>query len=107
MDRIDVITALVAFLALVAVAWRNPLRNMPLWGIILLSCATYPAAKAVFAAVTPSAGSVGAWADWTFTLSVTLLFDVLLVSAYRGLKTLKNARAADRPAPTPTSSARP
>ncbi|MCO4697693.1 hypothetical protein LRR80_03760 [Streptomyces sp. RO-S4] len=30
MDRIDVITALVAFLALASVAWRAPLGNMPL-----------------------------------------------------------------------------
>ena len=102
MHVIDVVTAPVAFLALAAVIWRSPLERMPFWGLVLLSCVTFVPARAIFEVLERSVGSTGAWADWVFTLSVILLFDVLLVWAYGALKARSDARADRRSAPTST-----
>lgn len=86
MERIDILTVLLAALALAVIAWSKPLQKLPSWLFILLCGVFYPAGKALLSALEPAAGAAGVLAEWTFLISVSLLFAALAASAYRGIK---------------------
>ncbi|GAB3953025.1 hypothetical protein [Streptomyces sparsus] len=93
MDRIDVLIALVAALALGVIAWSKPLQKLPFWAFVLLCVVFHPAGTALFSALESAAGTGGAMAEWTFLFSVNLLFAALLASAYRGIRSLRDTPA--------------
>jgi cytochrome b subunit of formate dehydrogenase len=93
MDRIDVLTALVAVLALAVVAWSKPLQKLSFWVFVLLCVVFHPAGTALFSALESTAGAGGTMAEWTFMFSVNVLFAALVASAHRGVKSLRDAPA--------------
>ncbi|MEK8144195.1 hypothetical protein NKH18_27120 [Streptomyces sp. M10(2022)] len=93
MERIDILAVLLAALALAVVAWSKPLQKLPSWLFMLLCVVFYPAGKALLSALESAAGAVGALAEWTFLISVNLLFAVLAASAYRRIKSFRGIRA--------------
>ncbi|MEU3729314.1 hypothetical protein AB0E81_07870 [Streptomyces sp. NPDC033538] len=93
MDRIDVLTALVAVFALAVVVWSHPLRKLPFWLFVLLCVVFHPAGKALFSALESAAGAGGSLAEWTFMFSVNVLFAALVASAYRGFKSFRDTQA--------------
>lgn len=92
MERIDVVVALVAAVALVATAWSKPLKVLSFWHLVLVCAVFYPVGAKLFSALEP-AGNGGVWAEWTFLISVGLLFAVLAASALRGIRSFRGARA--------------
>ncbi|MGC9496258.1 hypothetical protein [Streptomyces sp. WG7] len=96
MDRIDVLTALVAALALAVVVWSKPLEKQPFWFFVLLCAAFYPAGRELFSALESAAGTGRPPAEWTFMVSVNVLFAALVASAYRGIMSFRGTRADRR-----------
>ncbi|MGC9380975.1 hypothetical protein [Streptomyces sp. MH13] len=96
MERIDLLTALVAALALAVVVWSKPLEKQPFWLFVLLCAAFYPAGKALFSALESAAGPGGPPAEWTFMVSVNVLFAALVASACRRITSFRGTRADRR-----------
>ncbi|MFF1463346.1 hypothetical protein [Streptomyces sp. NPDC058330] len=96
MERIDVVIVLIAALALAAMAWARPLDKLPFWLFLVLCAAFYPVGAQLFTAMESAAGNGGTWAEWTFTISVDLLFATLVASAVQGVRSFRGTRA-DRP----------
>ncbi|MCC5035967.1 hypothetical protein DMH02_022860 [Streptomyces sp. WAC 00631] len=93
MDRIDVLTALVAALALAVVAWSNPLQKLPFWVFLLLCVVFHPVGTGLFSALESAAGAGGSLAEWTFTCSMNVLFAALAVVTWRGVRSYRGSRA--------------
>ncbi|CAL9517442.1 hypothetical protein SUDANB58_03775 [Streptomyces sp. enrichment culture] len=92
MDRIDVVVALTAALTLAVTAWSKPLRVLPFWQLVIVCAVSYPVGAKLFSAL--ESGRAGAaWAEWTFLISVGLLFAVLVASALRLTRTFRGTRA--------------
>lgn len=92
MDRTDVVVALIAVLALAVTAWSKPLKVLSFWHLVIVCAVSYPVGEKLFSAL-ESAGADGVWAEWTFVISVGLLFAVLAASALRRIRTFQGTRA--------------
>lgn len=93
MDRIDILTALVAAVSLAVVTWSKPLQKMPFWLFVLLCVVFYPAGKELLSALESATGAAGSLTEWTFMFSVNVLFAAIVASAYRGVMSFRGTRA--------------
>ncbi|MFD3732612.1 hypothetical protein [Streptomyces sp. NPDC058632] len=93
MDRIDVLIVLVAAVALAVIAWSKPLEKLPFWLFLVLCVAFHPVGEELFSAMESALGAGSTWAEWTFMISVNVLFAALVASAFQGVKSFRATRA--------------
>ncbi|CAL9641693.1 hypothetical protein [Streptomyces sp. enrichment culture] len=84
MERINVLVALIAVVSLACTAWTKPLRVLSFWPLVVVCMISYPVGARLFSAL-DEGQSGGAWAEWTFLISIALLITVLVASALRFL----------------------
>ncbi|MEE1943311.1 hypothetical protein V1L54_28570 [Streptomyces sp. TRM 70361] len=96
MDRTAVVTALVAFLSLAVTVWAKPLERLPFWLVVILCAAFYPVGRELFPAVDSAGDDDGAWAEWIFMVSASLLFAALVASALRKFRSVRDTARTGR-----------
>lgn len=91
MERIHVLVALTAVVALALTAWVKPLKVLTFWPLVIVCGVSYPVGAGLFSAL-DAAGAGGVWAEWTFLISVALLITVVLASVLRLLRSSDGTR---------------